>query len=462
MTEGQSRPSMIDADLRLPEPGELVAQKFRIEKLLGRGGMGAVFVAQHEILGQRVALKLILAEYALSPDALPRFLNEARALARIQGEHVARVIDIGTLERGIPYMVLEYLEGADLDRLLEARGTFQVEEAIDCVLQALEALARAHAVGVVHRDFKPSNLFFTRRADGTSLIKVLDFGVSKTVGPNASDPITESGVTLGTPPYASPEQLCDSKSVDGRADIWSVGVVLYELLTGSLPFEGESVAERIAATLEQSPIALSAKLPGVDPGLERAVMRCLARSRDDRFDHVADLADALLPFAGPKGPALVDPIYRALGLDLPARPNGPAFATTAPAPARGWRSARAAVALLLAAAFIAGFAIRAVRSAAERAADMRRFDRSLAALQSAAPARSAPLEVEKLDPPGEPVALQALPAPRVDDSRAKGAAPGPRSAGPESKGPSAARQSPPSERTPTRPLDPSDVLGGRN
>jgi serine/threonine protein kinase len=458
MTEGQSRPSLIDADLRLPEPGELVAQKFRIERLLGRGGMGAVFVAQHEILRQRVALKLILAEYALSPDALPRFLNEARALARIQGEHVARVIDIGTLERGIPYMVLEYLEGADLDRLLEARGTFQVEEAIDCVLQAVEALARAHAVGVVHRDFKPSNLFFTRRADGTSLIKVLDFGVSKTVGPSASDPITESGVTLGTPPYASPEQLCDSKSVDGRADIWSVGVVLYELLTGSLPFEGESVAERIAATLEQSPTTLSARLPGVDPGLERAVMRCLARSRDDRFDHVADLADALLPFAGAKGPALVNPIYRALGLDLPERRNTP----TLPSPARGWRSARAAITLLVAAAFIAGFAIRAGRSAAERAAELRRFDRSLAALQSATPARSAPLEVERLDPPGEPVALQALPVARVDDSRAKGAAPGPRAAGPESKGPSAARQSPPSERTRTRPLDPSDVLGGRN
>jgi serine/threonine-protein kinase len=462
MTEGKSRPSVIDADLRLPEPGELVAQKFRIERLVGRGGMGAVFVAQHEILRQRVALKLILAEYALSPDALPRFLNEARALARIQGEHVAHVIDIGTLERGIPYMVLEYLEGADLNRLLDARGTFGVEEAIDCVLQSLEALARAHAVGVVHRDFKPSNVFLTRRADGTSLIKVLDFGVSKTVGPDGSELITESGVTLGTPPYASPEQLCDSKSVDGRADIWSVGVVLYELLSGSLPFEGESAAERIAATLEQSPTALSARLPGVDPGLERAVMRCLARSRDDRFDHVADLADALLPFAGPKGPALVDPIYRALGLDLPARPNGPAFAATLPAPARGWRSTRAAVALLLAAAFIAGFAIRAGRSAAERAADMRRLDRSLAALPSATPARSAPLEVEKLDPPGEPVALQALPAPRVDDSRAKGAAPGPRSAGPESKGPSAARQSPPSERTRTRPLDPSDVLGGRN
>ena len=332
------------SDAWLPRPGDLVARKFRIERLLGRGGMGAVFVAQHELLQKRVALKLMVSDIAMHPEALPRFLNEARAAARVRGEHVAHVIDVGTLRRGVPYMVLEYLEGADLSCLLEAREKFPVDEAVDVVMQALEGLAQAHAIGVVHRDFKPSNLFVTRRADGSALVKVLDFGISK--GGNADDnarEITRSNALLGTPPYASPEQLCDSKNVDVRTDVWSAGVVLFELLTGAVPFGGDSNAARIASTLEQAPAPLRSVLPGADPRLEAVLARCLAKDREDRFANVAELAEALVPFAPPAAEALVEQIRAALSLPAPAAVSvegAPGGSCSEPRP-RGARGGRA-------------------------------------------------------------------------------------------------------------------------
>ncbi|HEV3193815.1 MAG TPA: protein kinase [Polyangiaceae bacterium] len=287
----------------LPKPGDLLAGKLRIERVIGRGGMGVVYCAQHELLGQRVAIKILLPAVASNKEAVARFLNEARAAAGIEGEHVARVLDVATLDDGRPYMVIEYLDGADLAQVLEARGPLPVVETVDCVLQALEALAQAHARGIVHRDFKPSNLFVARRSDGTTLVKVLDFGIAKAAQPlnvleNAS--MTRSNSVLGSPQYMSPEQLRNAKNVDPRADIWSTGLTLYELLTGAPPFAGESFGELFVAILEQSPAPMRDKRPDIDARLEAVVLRCLQREPGDRFPTVAELAQALAPFGSPQ------------------------------------------------------------------------------------------------------------------------------------------------------------------
>ena len=208
---------------QLPSPGDVLAGKYRIERLIGQGGMGAVFAAEHMLLNQRVAVKLLLGELVTSGEAQARFMNEARAAARIHGEHVARVLDIGQLPTGAPYMVLEYLEGADLAQIRQRRGTLTVPEVADYMLQALDALAQAHAAGIVHRDLKPANLFLAKRHDGTNVVKVLDFGISKNLTPFGSSPqgMTNTRAILGSPEYMSPEQLRTPRSVDARTDIWS-------------------------------------------------------------------------------------------------------------------------------------------------------------------------------------------------------------------------------------------------
>jgi serine/threonine-protein kinase len=278
--------------------GEVVGGKYRIERLIGRGAMGAVFAARHELLQKQVAIKLIAEEHAGTPEAVTRFFNEARAAAGIEGEHVARVLDVGQLENGPPFMAIELLDGADLARVLEERGPLPVHEVIDWVLQALEALAEAHSLGIVHRDLKPANLFLTRRRDGTTLVKVLDFGISKQPPVSSGSPsITATASLLGSPMYMAPEQLRSAKTVDARADIWAIGVVLYELLSGRLPFQAENVAELFVAVLERTPPALRTLRPDVPSGFEDVVARCLARDVGERFQNVVDLAEGLEPFA---------------------------------------------------------------------------------------------------------------------------------------------------------------------
>ncbi|HEY2516402.1 MAG TPA: serine/threonine-protein kinase [Polyangiaceae bacterium] len=285
-------------DSHLPSPGDVIAGKYRIDRLVGRGGMGAVFAAQHLLLNQTVALKLLLGELAANSEATARFLNEARAAARIQGEHVARVLDIGQLPSGGPFMVLEYLEGADLADLLHKRGPLPVNEVADFALQALDALGQAHAAGIVHRDLKPANLFLARRHDGSSLVKVLDFGISKNLSPDSQGHgMTSTRAVIGSPEYMSPEQLRTPREVDTRTDIWSLGVILYELLTGQMPFKGESLPELFLAILETVPPAVRVFRPDVPPALEAIVARCMARDRNQRFPNVAELANALLGFA---------------------------------------------------------------------------------------------------------------------------------------------------------------------
>jgi serine/threonine protein kinase len=292
----------------LPQPGDLLAGKYRVEGVLGQGGMGVVYAAQHELLAQRVAVKVLLAEGAQRADASLRFLQEARAAARVQHENIARVSDVGTLENGMPYMVMEFLEGHDLSQLLQGIGPLEVGVAVDYVLQALEAVAQAHALGIVHRDLKPANLFLAKKLDGNSIVKVLDFGISKTTDPLHAGAQTSTQSLLGSPYYMSPEQLRSSKNVDRRADLWSVGIILYELLTGVLPFQAETLGGLFAAILEQEPAPMSSIRKDVPPGLDAVVSRCLSRRADDRFADAAELAWALSPYATPAGLASAERI----------------------------------------------------------------------------------------------------------------------------------------------------------
>jgi serine/threonine protein kinase len=288
----------------LPSIGATLAGKYRIDRLIGKGGMGAVFAAHHELLGQHVALKLLL-DADRDPVSVARFLNEGRAAARIPSEHIARVLDVGILDDRRPFIVMEYLEGKDLSQVLEERGPLAPRDAVDYVLQAMEALAQAHALGILHRDLKPSNLFLAERQDGTRVVKVLDFGISKIIGlAAAAEAAVVTQGLIGSPGYMSPEQVRSSKTVDARSDMWSLGVILYELLSGAMPFEGENVGEILAAILERPPAPLAVRRGDLPAGLIGVVMRCLAREPSRRFADLADLADALLPFGPQASPSI--------------------------------------------------------------------------------------------------------------------------------------------------------------
>jgi eukaryotic-like serine/threonine-protein kinase len=346
--------------------GDILAQKYRVESVLGEGGMGVVVSATHLALGQRVALKFLLPEASMQGDTVARFLREAQASVKMKGEHVARVTDVGTLDSGLPYMVMEYLEGADLGQVLASRGPLPIEEAVDYLLQACEAVAEAHSVGVIHRDLKPANLFLTRGADGLPCVKVLDFGISK-IAPEAGaiDPaMTKSQDVIGSPFYMSPEQMRSSRAVDPRADIWSLGVILHELLTGDLPFQGENVTEICAAVLQSPPPALRDRRPDAPPALCSVVVRCLERDVEARFPSVAELASALFPFATGHGRSSADRAMRILtGTSLLPMTSSyageladPAWGTSAPAGrsrGSGWMVATTAVLTLALGSFAA-------------------------------------------------------------------------------------------------------------
>lgn len=278
-----------------PEVGSIVADKYRVERVLGEGGMGVVVAARHVQLEQLVALKFLQPDVASRPDVVERFLREARAAARMQGRHAARILDVGQDASGMPYMVMEHLEGEDLDRLLAREGKLPVSEAVYCVLQACEALAEAHAARIVHRDLKPANLFLARQPGGQVVVKVLDFGISKEIN-GKQQALTQTAAVMGTPYYMSPEQMRSSKNVDERSDIWALGVILYELVSGKLPFSADALTEVVALILQNEPEDLRTLVPECPEGLAMAVESCLKSNRELRFQSVGELATALVPY----------------------------------------------------------------------------------------------------------------------------------------------------------------------
>ncbi|HLL21753.1 MAG TPA: serine/threonine-protein kinase [Kofleriaceae bacterium] len=288
--------------------GTILAGKYRIERMIGEGGMGMVVAATHLHLGTQVALKFLHHDMASNAHMSERFMREARASALLKSEHVCRVADVGILETGAPYIVMELLAGQDLSSMLRNHGPLPVSTVADYVLQALIGLAEAHAAGIVHRDLKPGNLFWTQRPDGSALIKVLDFGIAKSPA-SVNFSMTHTSAVMGSPGYMSPEQLKSSKVVDARSDVWSMGVVLYELVTGNTPFHGESITE-LALKVAMDP---TPELPGHFPRTFQAlVARCLEKDPARRFPDVADLAQALAPFAGPRGQDMANGVTRVL------------------------------------------------------------------------------------------------------------------------------------------------------
>jgi serine/threonine protein kinase len=280
------------------QEGTILLGKYRVEKTLGHGAMGYVVAARHEHLGELHALKLMQPEALKTSDAAERFLREAKACARLKSDHTVRIHDLGRLDDGSPVIAMEYLEGRDLQSVLDERKQFPLHEAALYVHQACEAVAEAHALGIVHRDLKPSNLFLTFRPNGSPCVKVLDFGISKQLGESASNAakLTATGSVIGTPLYMSPEQILDSKTTDTRGDIWSIGVILYEFATGQLPFPGESFAPVMNRVLNTPPIPLTQWGVPLPAAYQRIVMRCLEKDPAKRFSSVRELMTALEPF----------------------------------------------------------------------------------------------------------------------------------------------------------------------
>jgi serine/threonine-protein kinase len=304
--EHVSSPVLLDDPPAPPvTPGEVVGGRYRVGELIAWGGMGVVYAAHDEALQRKVALKIVRNDFADNQEAVARFLNEARAAATLKSEHVARVLDVGQLDNGTPFMVLEHLEGADLARTLQAHGTLSVEQAVDYILQACEALAEAHKAGIIHRDLKPENLFVSRGPDGSPVVKVLDFGISKRLKGNVGRSITNPATNVGSPLYMSPEQMKSPSNVDARSDVWSMGAVLFELLTGRSPFDSDSIPEICAKVLSVEPPTLRTLNPEFPPELDAVVMRCLRKDPAERFDNVAQLASALEPFGASQTPLAV-------------------------------------------------------------------------------------------------------------------------------------------------------------
>jgi len=291
-------------------PGDVIADKYEIIKVIGSGGMGYVVSATHVELGHQVALKFLRPELLVHRDLVARFAKEARTAVMIKSEHVARVFDVGTLPEAGPFIAMELLEGQDLGRVVSERGALPVEAAIDYILQACEALATAHSLGIVHRDIKPENLFLSRTVPGVDLIKVLDFGISKLEVPEAPRhshrPTVRSTSAVGSPTYMSPEQIRAEDGVDARADVWALGCVLYELLSGVPAFDAPSLTQLAAKILELHPAPLRSIKPDLPPDLEWVVTHCLGKDPDKRFQNVGELAAALCPFAAPRSRIVAD------------------------------------------------------------------------------------------------------------------------------------------------------------
>lgn len=295
-----------DVSNRIPlRPGDVVASTYGVQRVLGAGAMGAVVAAIDLRTGDRVAIKCLLPEHARDEPLVRRFEREALVGMRLRSQHAVRILGMGTLEPPrpgslrLPYMVMEHLRGVDLGVVLRGEGPLDPAVAADYVAHACDALAEMHALGFVHRDVKPANLFVTTAPDGRSRVKLLDFGVARVIDPGAvgGEVLTAQGTAVGTPSYMAPEQISDSTNVDPRADIWALGVTLYRMLAGVMPFKGDTPVELALSIFQDEPPPLSAVRADVPAGLERVVRRCLAKQRQDRYPSAKILGAAAEMFA---------------------------------------------------------------------------------------------------------------------------------------------------------------------
>ncbi len=344
-----------EPETELPVPlGELLGGKYSVDAMFAEGGMGIVCMGRHVQLEQPVAIKFLRRALAGRPSVVQRFLNEARALAALRSEHVVRVMDVGQLDSGRPYLVMEHLDGVHLEALLERQGPLSVEVALSYVLQVCEPLAEAHALGIVHRDIKPENLFLWSGGPAKDTIKVLDFGLAKQLGRGKALGVTGPQDSLGSPVYMSPEQITTPHLVDSRSDIWSLGVVLYRLLTNALPFGGDSLVEVLSHILNAAPRPLSDIEPGLDAKLNLIVTRCLEKAPAARYATMTELADALKTYLAERAgtAALTDDDV----VDTRPRSTVPAEAEKIRIPGvrSRWPAAAAALVVMLGAAAYAG------------------------------------------------------------------------------------------------------------
>jgi tRNA A-37 threonylcarbamoyl transferase component Bud32 len=303
----------------LPREGAVLRQKYKLERVVGQGGMALVYAATHLHLQQRVAIKLLRPDVPRENAVVERFVREARAASRLQGAHVARVLDVDTLDDGTPFIVMEHLEGSDLLALAHQR-LLPIVDAVGYVREACEAIAEAHTLGIIHRDVKPANLFLARQRTGESNVKVLDFGISKVIEDTR---ITEEHVGMGSAEYMSPEQMRSATDVDPRSDVWSLGVTLYELCTQHTPFHADGVGAVIAAVLTRAPPPPRQYRPDMPPALEAIILRALEKDPELRYSSVASLSAALAPFGPPppraSAPSAAGPAS-AHGAAVPAAP----------------------------------------------------------------------------------------------------------------------------------------------
>jgi serine/threonine-protein kinase len=298
---------------RYPQPGTVLLGKYCVEALIGEGGMGAVLKARHLDLEESIAIKVLLPEHMDRTDIVARFLREAKASVKLKGEHVARVLDVGRLDDvfyNSPYIVMEFLDGADLNAIIKHHGAQDPAIAADLMLQACEAISEAHALGIIHRDIKASNFFVTQPEGQAPHLKVLDFGIA--TAPQGTSDLTNTQSVIGTPAYMAPEQMRASRTADARSDIWSLGVVLYELLEGARPFRSQVYSDLCLQVGMDPPVEMVQPIPET---LKAVVMRCLEKPVERRYQSVAELAFDLMPFAS-------DPVLARASVEQCARMLG--------------------------------------------------------------------------------------------------------------------------------------------